>query len=80
MLGSSIYVGELANRYPSLPITELTPFYRNLYFKDIIIDNCKVFIKAIGLPESPIENITFEKIKCNNKEMIFQDIGKFVFK
>ena len=67
MLGSSIYVGELANRYPALPITELTPFYRNLYFKDIIIDNCKVFIKAIGLPESPIENITFENIKCNNK-------------
>ena len=80
MLGSSIYVGELANRYPALPINELTPFYRNMYFKDIIIDNCKFFLKAIGLPESPIENITFENIKCNNKEMIFQDVGKIVFK
>ena len=40
MLGDSSNVGNLANRFPAQPVTELTPVFRNLNFKDIIVDNC----------------------------------------
>ena len=80
MLGSSTYVGDLANRHPAPPINELTPFYRNIYFKNIYVENCKNLIKAEGLPESPIENITFENIQSSNRDISLQDVGKMTFK
>ena len=80
MLGSATYVGDLAKRHPTPPINELTPVFRNMYFKNITVDNCKTLINAIGLPESPIENINFENIKSSNKDMILQDVGKMTFK
>lgn len=80
MLGSSTYVGDLAKRHPAPPVNELTPIFRNIYFKNITVENCKALINAVGLPESPIENINFENIKSNNKEMILQDVGKMKFK
>ena len=80
MLGSSTYVGDLDKRHPAPPVNELTPIFRNIYFKNITVENCKALINAVGLPESPIENINFENIKSNNKEMILQDVGKMKFK
>ena len=80
MLGSSTYVGDLAKRHPTPPDNELTPFFRNMYFKNIKVVNCKTFINAVGLPESPLENITFENIQSENREIILQDIGKMSFK
>ena len=80
MLGSSTYVGDLAKRHPAPQINELTPFYRNIYFKNIYVENCKNLIKAEGLPESPIENITFENIQSRNRDITLQDVGKMTFK
>ena len=80
MLGSSTYVGDLAKRHPTPPVNELTPFYRNMFFKNIKIEKCKTLINAVGLPESPIENINFENIQSENREIILQDIGKMSFK
>ena len=80
MLGSSTYVGDLAKRHPAPPVNELTPIFRNISFKNTTVENCKALINAVGLPESPIENINFENIKSNNKEMILQDVGKMKFK
>ena len=80
MLGSSTYVGEMAKRHPAPPVTELTPVFRQMYFKDIIVDNCKTLIKAEGLPESPIEDITLENLQSKNHEIILQDVGKMSFK
>jgi polygalacturonase len=79
MLGSSTYVGEMAKRHPAPPVTELTPVFRQMYFKDIIVDNCKTLIKAEGLPESPIEDITFENLQSKNHEIVLQDVGKMSF-
>ena len=36
--------------------------YKFFYFKDIIVDNCQTLINAKGLPESPIEELTFENL------------------
>ena len=80
MLGSSTYVGEMDKRHPAPPVTELTPVFRQMYFKDIIVDNCKTLIKAEGLPESPIEDITLENLQSKNHEIILQDVGKMSFK
>ena len=58
----------------------LTPCFRNIHFKDIMIDNCNDFIKAIGLPESPVDEVTFKNVvspKC--QRITLQDVGKFTF-
>ena len=58
----------------------LTPCFRNIHFKDIMIDNCNDFVKAIGLPESPIDDVTFKNVvspKC--QRVTLQDVGKFSF-
>ena len=80
MLGDSSNVGDLANRFPAQPVTELTPVFRNLNFKDITVDNCEMLINAKGLPESPIENLTFESLVSNNKNIFLQDVGTVTFK
>ena len=80
MLGSSTYVGDLAQRFPAPSVNELTPVFRNMFFKNIIVENCKTLINAVGLPESPIENINFENIQSKNREIILQDVGKMSFK
>ena len=51
-----------------------------LKFKDITVDSCKEFLKAIGLPESPIENVTFENISSPSHQVILQDVGAFSIK
>ena len=80
MLGSATYVGELANRYPARPIGKLTPRFANFNFKNITIENCPQFITAKGLPEQPIENLTFENVKSGCMLMKLQDVNFFEFK
>lgn len=80
MLGSAMYVGKMAQRHPTPAVNELTPFYRSMHFKDIRVDNCKTLIKATGLPESPVEDVTFENIQSDNRLILLQDVGKMSFK
>ncbi len=80
MLGSAMYVGKMAQRHPTPAVNELTPVYRNMHFKDIRVDKCRTLVKATGLPESPIEDVTFENIQSDNKNIILQDVGKMTFK
>lgn len=78
MLGSAVYVGKAAERLPKPDVTEITPVYRNIFFKDITVDRCTRLIKATGLPESPIENVVIENLKSDNHNVQLQDVGKFV--
>lgn len=78
MLGSATYVGKLAERFNRDNDPKLTPFFRNIHFKDITVSETKEFAKAIGLPESPIEDVTFENIASpSNHDIILQDAGRF---
>lgn len=80
MLGSRKWVGDLALRLPARPINELTPVFRNFYFKDITVDKSPKLVYARGLPERPIENVVFENVKSTNKIVDMQDVGKIIFK
>lgn len=70
MLGSRTYVGDLANRLPVLDITPLTPSYRNIVAKDLIVERTPQFIKANGIPETPLENLLIENAEVNCRKLI----------
>lgn len=80
MLGSPTYVGKLAERYPVPAVNELTPVFRNITLKNVVIDECPMLIKATGLPEAPIEGLVIESIKAPNMLMKLQDVGTIIIK
>lgn len=69
MLGSSGYVGNLANR-DLLEINQFTPLYRNIVIKNIIVEETPQFIKINGIPESPLKNMLIENALVNSKKLI----------
>lgn len=79
MLGSSRYVGELANRLPARPVGDLTPFYRHISFKDIVIENCQELLSVTSIPESPLSGISITNmdVKCS-KIMRLQDVDGLI--
>ncbi|MEJ6980413.1 glycoside hydrolase family 28 protein [Pedobacter sp. P351] len=70
MLGSKMYVGELATRLPAPPVNRLTPFYRNISAKDFIIEKAKNLIRIDGIPESPLTNFTLENADITTTNLI----------
>jgi polygalacturonase len=81
MLGSKQYVGDLAKRLPALPINKLTPVYRNVTVKDIIVENAGEFVKITGIPESPFTNFQLENAEVNAKKLMrMSDAKNFTFK
>lgn len=51
-----------------LAVTEETPAFKNMYFKNIFVDGATQALKIMGLPEMPVENIQFKDmiIKADN--------------
>lgn len=81
MLGSSGSVGDLADRLPARAINPLTPNFRNITIKDIIIENSSTFIKVFGIPESPVTNLTIENATVNCTELFdAHDLQNALFK
>lgn len=70
MLGSSRYVGELAERLPARPVNDLTPAYRNITVRDLIVENSTRFLHATGIPESPMSGFTLENAVVRCEELI----------
>lgn len=68
LLGSTMYVGELANRLPVRDITPLTPCYRNITMDQVLVESCKELILLKGIPESPIENLTITHLEATARE------------
>ncbi len=62
MLGSRAYVGDLANRLPKLELTPLTPFYRDIVMKDIIVEKCSTLIHVTGIPEMPLTGVLISRM------------------
>ena len=63
MLGSHVHVGELASRLPLRELTPLTPSYRDIIVKDVIVENAKQFINVQAIPETPLTNVLLENIE-----------------
>jgi len=55
---------EIASTYPSAPMGELTPVYKNIRFQNITAttQNGKRAGLIWGLPEAPVSNISFQNI------------------
>jgi len=65
MLGSRQYVGELADRLPARPVDKLTPAYRNITARNIVVEKARTFIDITGIPESPAANLLIENADVN---------------
>ncbi len=76
MLGSEMYVGELASRYPIREMNELTPAFRHIYAKDIIIENASTFVNVTGIPESPLEDFRLDNAVVNSEKFFRADDAK----
>jgi len=45
-----------------VPVSETTPVFKNMYFKNIYVDGAKQAVKIMGIPEMPVENIRFKNM------------------
>jgi hypothetical protein len=81
MLGSAMYVGDLAERLPAREINRLTPSYRNIVARDIIVENASQFVKITGIPETPLTNVLIENAEVKAKRLIrASDVKTFVLR
>jgi polygalacturonase len=53
---------------PDEPVSERTPRFRNIHFSNITVSESNIAGTLLGLPEMPIENITFNDINIQAKE------------
>jgi hypothetical protein len=81
MLGSPMYMGELANRLPIRPIVPLTPAYRHFTMNEILVEKCKTLIAATGIPESPVEDVKISNLEARcDEELELSDVLNFSMK
>lgn len=81
LLGSRTYVGKLANRLPKLPITDLTPVYRNIFFRDVKITTDRFFVRIKGIPEIPLTNMIMDNMDVTSGELILaRDVKDFTIR
>lgn len=57
MLGSTMFVGELANRLPPRELTPLTPYYRDVTIRQVVGQCGGYAVKVKGIPESPATRV-----------------------
>lgn len=70
MLGAPIYVGELAHRLPPRPLTEQTPFYRDITLRRLEGRCAGDALKIKGIPESPATRISLEQSDIRSRGLI----------
>lgn len=82
MLGSATYVGGMASRLPAREVNKLTPTYKNVFVKDIVVEKSGKFVELTGIPESPVMNVMIENADVMNttKIMSLHDVDGFVLK
>jgi len=71
MLGSEMYVGDLAKREPFLDVNKLTPKFQDIFIKDILVETASTFININGIPESPLKNLTMENVEVRDSKHLF---------
>jgi polygalacturonase len=69
MLGSAQYVGELARRLPPREVNRLTPVYRKITARDIVVERATQFVKAQAIPESPLRDVLIENADITAKKL-----------
>jgi len=69
MLGSARYVAGEAVRLPARTVGRLTPKYRNVVARDIIVENARMFVNIQGIPESPVINFLVENADVKSQKI-----------
>ena len=64
----AIILNMFYNPAPDEPVSERTPRFRNIHFSNITISESKRAGSLLGLPEMPIENITFNDVNIQAEE------------
>lgn len=67
MLGTANFVGGLSARLPAPALTHLTPAFRNVSIREVIVDGCRELIYVQGIPESPARNIRIENVTADTR-------------
>lgn len=81
MLGSSRWVGELADRLPAREINALTPDFNTLRISDVIVEDCRDIFDVKGLPERPFRNVLISNMSARGKKfMSMQDAKDIAIK
>ena len=79
MLGSIKWGGDLAKRFPVREINAYTPDFHTINISNVIIEDCRRLVHAIGLPERPLRNVLMRNIRGHAQEfMRLRDIHSFV--
>ena len=86
MLGSIKWGGELAKRFPADSTLKAqnsklppTPYFRNITISDVIVEDCRQFIFALGLPERPLSNVLLRNIRGRARDFArLRDVRSFV--
>lgn len=65
LLGSEVYMGELARRNPPLDITPLTPVVRDMRISNFIVESADRLASVHGIPEIPCSDIIIENGTVN---------------
>lgn len=50
-----------------MPLTDMTPVFRNIYIKDVICSSARRAMYFNGLPEQNIENINIENVTIHSQ-------------
>lgn len=81
MLGSSQHVGDLAVRLPAREINRLTPVFKNIVARNIVVERSSQFVKITGIPESPLLNVLIENADIKSDKLFTAaDISGFTVK
>ena len=65
LLGTEMYMGELARRNPPLNITALTPVVRDITVSNFIVETADRLASVHGIPEIPCAGVTIENGTVN---------------
>lgn len=81
LLGSAMFMGELARRYPPLEITPLTPTVKDITIRDFIVESTDRLLTVNAIPEIPCSNVLIENgyIRTNRIVRNISDADGFTF-
>lgn len=81
MLGSAQHVGDLANRLPIRENNALTPRFKNIVARNIVVESSSQFVKINGIPESPLTNVRISHIDVKSDKLFTAaDVNGFIVK
>lgn len=83
LLGTAMYMGELAERYPPRDVNRLTPTVKDVHIKDFIVESSNRVINANGIPEIPLSNVLIENGEINDSKQLVKalnDVNGFTMK